>query len=197
MLKKVEECFLKNGMKEAKMIKRGLLILACVFALLVLSGSSSSAQQPPKIAAVDLQRAFESSAEGKAVLNQLRLKEQSIIGELDKFDSQILSLETKLRTQGLTLTEEAQHKLDFELGTAKLQRKRVEEDSTKGFQRLQFTLISKLRNEVLAVIEGYAKEQQISLVFDLSAPSPALYCEPGLDITAEIVRRYDASKRTK
>jgi len=66
-----------------------------------------------------------------------------------------------------------------------------------AIRRLQFSLISKLRNEVLAVIEGYAKEQQISLVFDLSAPSAALFCEPGLDITADIIRRYDASKTTK
>jgi Skp family chaperone for outer membrane proteins len=166
-------------------------------ALSTLLALSAAEPQAPKIAAVDLQRTFESSAEGKAVLSQLRLKEQSIIGELDKFDKQILSLETKLRTQGLTLTEEAQQKLDFELGTAKLQRKRVEEDSTKEFQRLQFTLVSKLRKEVLEVIEGYAKEKQISLVFDLSAPSVALYCESGLDVTAEIVRRYDASKTTK
>jgi len=66
-----------------------------------------------------------------------------------------------------------------------------------AIRRLQFSLVSKLRNEVLAVIEGYAKEQQISLVFDLSAPSVALFCEPGLDLTTEIIRRYDASKTTK
>jgi len=179
------------------MIKRGLLITACIFALLALLAPSALAQQAPRIAAVDLQRAFESSAEGRTVITQLRQKEQTIIGELDKFDKQILSRETKLKMQRLTLTEEAQQKLGFELETAKLQRKRVEEDSTKEFQRLQFSLVSKLRNEVLAVIEGYAKEQQISLVFDLSAPSVAVFCEPGLDITAEIIRRYNASKTTK
>jgi len=179
------------------MFERGFLLIAGVFVFSALLASPALAQQAPRIAAVDLQRTFESSAEGRTVIIQLRQKEQTIIGELDKFDKQILSLETKLKTQRLTLTEEAQQKLGFELETAKLQRKRVEEDSTKEFQRLQFSLISKLRNEVLAVIEGYAKEQQISLVFDLTAPSVALFCEPGLDITAEIIRRYDASKTTK
>ena len=178
------------------MVKRGLLIAVGIMALSTLFVLSAAAQQAPKIAAVDLQRAFESSAEGKAVISQLKQKEQSIIGELDKFDRQILALETKLKTQRLTLSEEAQQKLSFELDSAKVQRKRVEEDSAKEFQRLQFTLVSKLRNEVLAVIEGYAEEQQISLVLDLSAPSTALYCEPGLDITAEIIRRYDTSKTT-
>ena len=179
------------------MIRRRFLITACFMALSSSFVLLASAQQSSKIAAVDLQRAFENSAEGKTVINQLRQKEQSIIGELDKFDRQILSLETKLKTQRLTLTEEAQQKLSFELETARIQRKRVEEDSTKEFQRLQFSLISRLRNEVLAVVEGYSKEQQISLVFDLSAPSAALYCEQGLDITAEIIRRYDASKTAK
>jgi len=179
------------------MFKRGLLLIAGVFVFSALLASPALAQQAPRIAAVDLQRAFESSAEGRTVITQLRQKEQTIIGELDKFDKQILSLETKLKMQRLTLTEEAQQKLDFDLEMAKFQRKRVEEDSTKEFQRLQFSLISKLRNEVLAVIEGFAKEQQISLVFDLSAPSAAVFCEPGLDITAEIIRRYNASKTTK
>lgn len=176
------------------MIKKRFLIAAGAFFFCVLSAISAMAQDVPRIAAVDLQRAFEDSAEGKAVLNQLRQKEQAILGELDKFDKQILSLETKLRTQRLTLTEEAQQRLGFDLDTARLQRKRVEEDSAKDFQRLQFTLVSKLRNEVWAVIEGYAKEKQLNMVFDLSAPSVALYCDPGLDITTEIIRRYDATK---
>jgi Skp family chaperone for outer membrane proteins len=179
------------------MLKKGLLAAAGLAALSVLWTPAASAQQAPRFAAVDLQRAFEGSVEGQAVITQLRQKEQSIIGELDKFDKRILSLENKLQTQRLTLTEEAAQKLTFELQTARVQRHRLEEDSTKEFQRLQFSLISKLRNEVLAVIEGYAKEQHISLVFDLLAPSVALYCEPGLDVTAEIIRRFDASKATK
>jgi Skp family chaperone for outer membrane proteins len=179
------------------MVKKSFSIIVGVFSFLALTAISTPTQEMPRVAAVDLQRTFEGSAEGKAVLNQLRQKEQSIIGTLDKYDKQILDLETKIRTQRLTLTEEAQQKLDFELSTAKVQRKRVEEDSTKEFQRLQFSLVTKLRGEVLAVIEGYAKEKQISLVFDLSAPSTALYCEPGLDVTGEIIRRYDATKAAK
>jgi len=179
------------------MLKKSCIITGWIFAFLSFLASSLLGQQAQKIAAVDLQRVFESSAEGKAVIGQLRQKEQSIITELDKIDKRIWSLETRLSTQRLTLTEEAQQKLGFELETARTDRKRLEEDSSKEFQRLQFTLVSRLRNEVLAVIQGYAKEQQIPLVLDLSAPSVALYCEPGLDITAEIVRRYDASKTAK
>ena len=170
---------------------KNILVLLTAVGLFVALGF---AQQAPKIAAVDLQRTFEQSAEGKNVLSQLRQKEQAIIGELDKYDKQILSLETKLKTQQLTLTEEAQQKLAFDLEKARVQRKRVEEDSTKEFQRLQFTLVSRLRREVLSVIQGYVKEQQVGLVFDLSAPAAVIYCEPGLDITSEIIRRYDASK---
>jgi outer membrane protein len=181
-------------LKEAKEMKaaalRGLFIIgsAVVFAI------AGFTQQSPKIAAVDLQKTFEQSAEGKGVISQLRQKEQVIMGELEKLDKQILSLETKLNTQKLTLTDEAQQKLAFELESARIQKKRTEEDSTKEFQRLQFTLVSRLRTEVYSVIQSYAKEQQISLVFDLSAPAGVVYCEPALDITSEIIRRYDAAK---
>jgi Skp family chaperone for outer membrane proteins len=184
-------------MMEVAMFFGKLKNMLVLFAAACLFIALGFAQQAPKIAAIDLQRTFEQSAEGKNVLSQLRQKEQAIIGELDKYDKQILSLETKLKTQRLTLTEEAQQKLAFDLETAKVQRKRVEEDSTKEFQRLQFSLVSRLRNEVLTVIQGYVKEQQVSLVFDLSAPAAVVYCEPGLDITSEIIRRYDASKAEK
>ena len=171
--------------------------ICLIFVLSILFALQGFAQQSPKIAAVDLQRAFEESSEGKSVISQLKQKEQAIIGELDKFDKQILSVETKLKTQKLTLADEAQQKLALELDTARTQRKRVEEDSTKDFQRMQFTLVNNLRNEVLSVVEGYAKEKQISLVFDLSSPAGVLYCEPSLDITSEIIKRYDSSKVIK
>lgn len=182
------------NVKEARQMKaaarRGLFILglAAVFAI------AGFTQQSPKIAAVDLQKTLEQSSEGKSVVSQLRQKEQAILGELEKLDKQILSLETRLNTQRLALSDEAQQKLAFELESARIQRKRTEEDSTKEFQRLQFTLVSRLRTEVYSVIQSYAREQQISLVFDLSAPAGVVYCEPGLDITSEIIRRYDAAK---
>ncbi|MGB7295655.1 MAG: OmpH family outer membrane protein [Candidatus Aminicenantales bacterium] len=179
------------------MIKKGLSLAACFILLVGLTAFPVYAQQPSRVAAIDLQQAMERSVEGQSVLSQLKQREQAIMNELGKYDQQILSLETKLRTQRLTLNEEAQQKLTFELETAKVQRKRVEEDASKEFQRLQFTLVSKLRNEVLAVVNGYAKEQQISLIFDLSAPSAVVFCEPALDISAEIIRRYDSSKLGK
>jgi Skp family chaperone for outer membrane proteins len=179
------------------MIKKRLSGAICLILLGGLTAFPGSAQQPPKIAAIDLQQAFERSVEGQNVLSQLKQKEQGIMNELGKYDQQILSLETKLRTQRLTLNEDAQQKLTFELETARVQRKRVEEDATKEFQRLQFTLVSRLRNEVLAVVGDYAREQQISLVLDLSAPSGVVFCEPALDITTEVIRRYDSSKAAK
>lgn len=179
------------------MIKKRLSVAAYFILPVGLMAFPVNAQQPPKVAAIDLQQTMERSVEGQSVLSQLKQREQAIMNELGKYDQQILSLEAKLRTQRLTLNEEAQQKLTFELETTRVQRKRVEEDATKEFQRLQFTLVSKLRTEVLAVINGYAKEQQISLVFDLSAPGGVVFCEPALDITTEIIRRYDSSKPVK
>ncbi len=179
------------------MLNRRLKFALSSFGLACLLAVPGSSQQAPRIAGVDLQRTFEQSAEGKSVISQLRQREQAILGELDKLDQQISSLETKLKTQALALTAEAQQQLAFDLDTTRLRRKRTEEDATKDFQRLQFNLINKLRTEVLSVVEDYAKENQISLVFDLSSQGGLLYCESGLDITAEIVKRYDSSKAGK
>jgi Skp family chaperone for outer membrane proteins len=176
------------------MSRKGCGTFAGLFLVLFCAAPALFAQTVPKIAAIDLQRTLEESVEGKNVISRLRLKEQGILGELDKIDKQILSLETKLKAQRLTLTEEAQGSLALDLDRTRIMRKRIEEDSAKDFQRLQMTLLAKMQDEVFSLIKDYAGENQIHLVFSLSPRNGLVYFQPGLDITAEIIKRYDALK---
>jgi len=72
----------------------------------------------------------------------------------------------------------------------------VEEDSTNDYKRLEFTLNSQMRKEVLPIIETVAKERGFKLVLDLSMTGVA-YFDNTIDITEEVAKRYDASKVTQ
>jgi Skp family chaperone for outer membrane proteins len=108
-------------------------------------------------------------------------------------DKKIQDMDTKLQTQRLVMTFEAQEQLSFNLDNLRTERKRFAEDSLKDWQRLKFQLYNKIREEVNPIIEDVAKEKEFSLVLDLSSNS-VVYFDLSVDITAEVIKRYDASK---
>ncbi len=75
--------------------------------LLCSSFTFAQAQQNLGIAVFDFQKTVEGSLEGKKAISQLQAKERAIRTELDKIENQILTFETKLNTQRLTLSMKA------------------------------------------------------------------------------------------
>jgi len=167
--------------------------------LLVLSvllfAAAGLAQTPLKVAVVNSQRAFELSAEGKRIAAQLQERDAKIKSDLQKMDDAIRALETRLNTQRLTLTQEAGIQLQSEIDRKTTDRKRAEEDGGREWQQLQVNLITKMRGDMVVLIEGIAKEKGYDLVLDLAA-SGTVYFNPAIEITDEVVRRYDTSKAT-
>lgn len=169
-------------------------ILALVLFMTVLA-ISGFAQQSLKVAVVNSQRAFETSIEGKKAAVTFQERDTKIKADLQKMDDKIRSLETKLNTQRLTLTQEAAINLQSDIDKATTDRKRYEEDASREMQKLQFDLVQKIRNEMVTVIDGIAKEKSYDLILDLAA-SGIVFFNPVIDITDEVVKRYDASKAT-
>lgn len=167
-------------------------ILIFAFFLTVF-GLSAYAEQTAAIGVIDPVRMLESSSEGQKVISELKAKEQTIINELTKIDQNVQIIENKLRTQRLTLTAEVQQNMTLDIERLRTRRKRVEEDSYNDYKRLEFTLNSRIRKEVLPIIESVAKERGFKLVLDLSISGVA-YFDNAIDITEEVVKRYDASK---
>jgi Skp family chaperone for outer membrane proteins len=89
------------------------------------------------------------------------------------------------------LSLEAQQQMAFDLEQLRTQKKRAEEDYTKEYRQMEFTLVTKIRNDVFPIIETVAKEKNFRLVLDLSVTGAA-YVDPVIDITDEVIQRYDA-----
>lgn len=169
---------------------KSVLIILFAFAVFTNLGFSG---QDSNIAVIDPIKALETSTEGQKAMAQLQAKQMSIREELSQIDKDVKGIENRLRTQRLTLTQEAQEKLTLDLDRLLTKRKRVEEDSLKEYQRLEFQLINRFKQEVIPIIETVAKAKGFSLVLDLSTTGVA-YFDRTLDITEEVVRRYNAAK---
>ena len=172
---------------------RGKKIILVMVFLLTVFGLNAYSQQTMSVGVIDPVKMMENSSEGQKVISELKAKEQTIINELTQIDQDRQIIETKLRTQRLTLTQEVQQQMTLDIERLRTRRKRVEEDSYNDYKRLEFTLTSRLRKEVLPIIEIVAKERGFKLVLDLSI-SGAAYFDKTIDITEEVAKRYDASK---
>jgi outer membrane protein len=151
------------------------------------------AQQVSKIAVINSQEAFQTSAEGKKALAQMSDRENKIKSDLQKLDDAIRLLENRLTTGRLTMTNEALMGIQADIEQKTTERKRYEEDATRDGQQFANNLINRIRTEMIGIIEALAKEQGYDLVLDV-IQSGVVTSSPTIDITAEVVRRYDQAK---
>lgn len=145
------------------------------------------------VAVFDFMRTIEVSKAGQAAATQLKVKEQAVASELGRIDSRILSFQQRLNTQRLTLNAAAMQDLTKQIENLQIEKKRRGEDLTKEYQKLQYDLIEKMKQEVLTVVGEIAKEKKCQLVLEISSGGIA-YFEKNFDITTEVIRRYDASR---
>ena len=155
--------------------------------------SMGFAQQTFEIGVIDSTKVMQTSEEGKKAMFTLKQKEQQINEELTKIDNQARELELKLSSQKLVLSLDAQQQMAYDLEQLRTKKKRAEEDYTKEYRQLEFSLVTKIRNEVFPIIETVAKEKNFRLVLDLSVTGAA-YVDPVIDITDEVIQRYDEAK---
>ncbi len=174
----------------------GGLILFLILSAVVLVASPALAQSPLKVAIVNSQKAFDQSQEGKKAVAILQEREDLLKAELKKMDEEIKALKQKLASQSLTLNPEARQELQQEIDRKEADRQKYEQENSRNFEQFKNQLIKRIREEMLAVIDELIKERGYELVFDLST-SGLIHFKPELDITDEVIRRYDASKTGK
>ncbi|MFC2156934.1 OmpH family outer membrane protein [Acidobacteriota bacterium] len=166
---------------------KGILILVLIFVL----ASTGLAQQ--NVGVINSQEVLEKSVEGKKVLNQLQQRDKDYQKQIANQDEEIRNLETKLNTQRLTLTNEALAQLSSDIERRQTDRKRFAEDKVRELQELTARLFQRIQNELIPIIEQIGKEKNLDIIFDL-AKSGAIYFNPAINVTQDLIQKYDASK---
>lgn len=166
------------------------IVLTLMLAALVSMGY---AQADIKVGVVNSQEVLEKSAEGKRVMAQLEERNTKSQNELARMDEEIRKLQTRLNTQRLTLTQEALAQLSSDIERKQTERKRYGEDQYREMQELTGRLFQRVQDELLPIIEQLGKEKNLEIIFDLFK-SGAIYFSPTIDLTQEVIKRYDASK---
>jgi outer membrane protein len=169
-------------------------LFAAYIALFTLVATGPlTAQEATKLGVVNSQEVLDKSVEGKKALVQLQEADKKYQADIARLDDQIKQLQNRLTTQRLTLTAEAVAGIQADIQKTQTERQRKGEDAARAMQDLQYKVLSKIQGELIDIIEQLRKDKGLDIVFDLTK-SGAAFASPALDLTAEVIRRYDAAK---
>ncbi len=169
-----------------------------LFALLAVIGTAclagpALAQESGKLGTINSQEVLEKSAEGMKAIAALQAADKRFADQITRIDDQIKQLQGRLTAQRLTLTADAAAGIQADIQKKQTERQRAVEDASRSMQELQATTLTRIQTELMPVIEQVRKDKGIDLIFDVAKPG-IIYSTPALDLTAEVIRRYDASK---
>jgi Skp family chaperone for outer membrane proteins len=144
-----------------------------------------------KFAIIDPDYIAAESAAGKAILVQLKALSDKRSGELQNMQTAVAALENKKQTQGSILTPQALAQLDKEIERQKLDIQYKGQTASKEVQDLQSELYADLATKMSPILEAYAKEKGLLVVFDLR--NGVTWAAAGMDISPDVVKRMDAA----
>jgi outer membrane protein len=178
--------------------------VAAVFSVMVL-GASAFAQAPPPAAAVppqqaplrmaflDLQRIAAESAEGKVASGKVQALTQKKSAELQDKTKQLQGNQQKLQQGGAVLNEATRAQTQREIDRLTVEIDRFQEDANAEVQEMQQALQAEFQEKLRPVVDSVVKELAIGLLFS-AGDAGAIYVDPSLDITGEVIKRFDSGK---
>jgi outer membrane protein len=172
-------------------------LVAFTALMMVLGGSpflhaQSAASASNKIGVINMQGAIAGTADGKKVIADLQKKYAPRQQELQRLQQEIQAIQDQLSKQSATLSDEEQGRLNREAEDKQKLLKRSTEDAQNDFNQDRDEAINRIGKKMVQVIHDYASQNGFTLIMD-GAQIPIYYAATDLDITAEIVKRYDAA----
>lgn len=177
--------------------------------LLFMSPTFSRAQTPAaasgKVGLLNIQAAILNTAEGKKAMADLDKKYQPKRAELQKMQQEIQSLQDQIQRQQTTVSDTAQVQLSRQLDEKKKIFTRTQEDAQSDFSSDRNDVISRISQKMGRVVQDFADQNGYAVILDLVAPVfsnsgqigdaqiPVYYAGKDVEITEEIVKRYDAA----
>lgn len=165
---------------------------AAVVTLILAAPLLSWAQAPKKPASINVQSAILSTKEGQKAAQELQNKFNSRRQALEKRQSDLAALQSRMRSGSATMSQQAKEKLIADIDTQTKAWNQDTQDFNAEIQQEQGKIMNEVGQKMLEVIDKYATAHGILLVADVSNPrSPVLWVDPSDDITNDIIRQYD------
>lgn len=153
--------------------------------------------QPPapfpegaKIAFIDIQAIASSSAEGRSSTAKVKALQEKKLAELGVKNKQVEAAQAKVN-QGV-LSEETRAAAAKEVERLNVEIQRAQQDAEAEMNELQQQLQLDFQRKLSPVIQQLAVEKGLQILLS-RADAGIVWAEPGIDLTAEVIKRFDAA----
>ncbi|MFN8642162.1 MAG: OmpH family outer membrane protein [Candidatus Binatia bacterium] len=180
----------KNPEEDPFMTHRTILALAAALLCLLATGARAEI----KLGYVDLQRALNESDAGKAAKERFKVQVDKLQVDLKKKKDALDSMKEQLEKKASVMKPEEARNLEGDYQKKLRDFERAYKDSQGELQQKDNELTVELLKELQVVIEEFGKEQGYSMILEQSSSS-VLYGSADLDLTEQIIGRYNARKR--
>jgi outer membrane protein len=148
--------------------------------------------QTLKIAVVDFQEALNQVKEGAAARKKLEGMFESKRKGIEGLETQIKAKKDEYDRQAVILSDAARKQKEQELMALQSQYQQIYMQSEGEMQQAYAVLMEDLITKMRAIAETIAKEKGYNLVLEVTEGG-VVYSAPAFDITAELIKRYDAA----
>jgi outer membrane protein len=161
--------------------------------------STAPAPTPPrpfpqgaKFAFVNIQRVAAESGEGKASTEKVRALNQQKVTQLNDMNKKLQADQSKLQTQTSVMSEAARAQLERDIDRQQKEIQRFTQDAQDEVQALQQDLQNTFQQRLLPVIQQIVSERGLEVLFSQN-DSGIVWADPALDITADVIKRFDTA----
>jgi outer membrane protein len=153
------------------------------------------AQTPQtKVGIIHIQNAIIGTRDGQKAAQELQGRFAPKKAEMDKKQNDIEALRSTLSKGANAMAAEQRDKLMRDIDSKTKALTRDTEDAQAELDQEQGKIMQDLGQKIMAVIDKYARDNGYSMILDISnQQSPVIYAANGIDITAEVVKLYDAN----
>src|SRR3984893_3017102 len=159
--------------------------------------------QPPapfpagaKIGIVNLQLIAQNSAEGKAASGRVQALIQKKQTEGRDKTKHLQANQQKLQTSGGVMSDAARSALEKDIERQQREGERFQQDAQAEINELQQELQGEFQKKLFPLLQQLAQEKGLQVLLS-QQDAGVIWWEPGIDLTAEAVKKLDAASPAK
>jgi Skp family chaperone for outer membrane proteins len=146
-----------------------------------------------KIGFVSFPAVIEQSQHGKAGMKELEELSNKKNAEIGAKNKEIAALQEKFKAQQSVAKPETLNAMAKELDRLNFELQYMQKQAQSDVEELRERLLDSFQKKVLPIVEAIRNERNLWVVFSTADSGPAAI-HPGLDLTAEVIKRLDAVK---
>ena len=152
--------------------------------------------QDSKIAFVDINAVAANSTAGREASTKLKALQDKKLAEINDKNKQLQATQQKLNTGGSVLNDSARAQLEKDVDRMQRDIQFTQQNAQAEYNELQEDLRNDFQKRLMPIIDALATEKGLYAIFSVG-DAGAMYVHPGLDLTAEVVKRLDAAPAAK